>query len=586
MKFNKLMSILMATAVVSSITPATTVKAAIKLEALEGTIVDAKAFMGGKYVFEGYKTEDQDNGIYYFDGQADVIIEDAESMGVKYGMNYINFKEDEILFNLATGQAEEDDEETKLALMENKFRSSVVKKASRYEDTPNLIRQDKIVHDTFSGIWYEYLVAENEDGTGKSYTVYLSDTGKYVDASETLNMVYYNKSGEKIKLDTYDDLDENGLESIFEKALILDQENIYKLVLIAPKADENGIEELNLENNTDLITKLGWLKYAIEYGIITPYIQKISMEQGDKEDGAYIPKQVITCEAYDFDVIDFLVNNIAGKNTARISGNNLYTIELNDDEDEITMKKYVMKKIKDKNSVEGKTLDKRVLELDEDFDYVVDEDIQDYDVDVLGNLWILNKGKVKKFENGKLETKYTVDRSMDNISVYLDNSLIVWNTENEIYSTVSPTPAVEDKVEEEVENPGEDAGSKDEVELISGWIKNTDGTWNFKKEDGNLATGWLKENNIWYYLNTQGVMQTGWIKDGSTWYYLNGSGAMQTGWVKDGAEWYYLNASGAMQTGWIKDTNGKWYYLYNSGAMAYSTVIDGYKLDASGAWIN
>ncbi|MGN0144825.1 MAG: N-acetylmuramoyl-L-alanine amidase family protein, partial [Clostridium sp.] len=62
-------------------------------------------------------------------------------------------------------------------------------------------------------------------------------------------------------------------------------------------------------------------------------------------------------------------------------------------------------------------------------------------------------------------------------------------------------------------------------------------------------------------------------------------GAMQTGWVKVESEWYYLNASGAMQTGWFKDINGKWYYLYSSGAMAYNTVIDGYKLDASGAWI-
>lgn len=40
-----------------------------------------------------------------------------------------------------------------------------------------------------------------------------------------------------------------------------------------------------------------------------------------------------------------------------------------------------------------------------------------------------------------------------------------------------------------------------------------------------------------------------------------------------------------MHTGWLKDTNGKWYYLYNNGAMAYNTVIDGYTLDASGAWI-
>ena len=61
---------------------------------------------------------------------------------------------------------------------------------------------------------------------------------------------------------------------------------------------------------------------------------------------------------------------------------------------------------------------------------------------------------------------------------------------------------------------------------------------------------------------------------------------MQTGWTKDGSNWYYLNVSGKMHTGWLKDTNGKWYYLSKSGAMAYNTIIDGYTLDASGAWIN
>ena len=39
-----------------------------------------------------------------------------------------------------------------------------------------------------------------------------------------------------------------------------------------------------------------------------------------------------------------------------------------------------------------------------------------------------------------------------------------------------------------------------------------------------------------------------------------------------------------MATGW-QQSNGKWYYLNNSGSMASSTVIEGYQLDASGAWV-
>ena len=557
MNFNKIMSIVTGVVVASTIIPAVRVNASVKLEALDGTIYDARAFMSGKYVFDGYKGEDQESGIYFFNGQEDIEIEDVESMGSRYGTNYINFKEDEVLFNLVTGKAEEDDEETRVSMMENKFRSSVMKKADRYEDTPYLIQVGKIGEDIFSGVWYEYIVANSDDldDATEKYTVYLSDSGKYVDSSETLNIVYYDKDGKKINLDTYDDVKKNNnLSVVKEETLLIDAENIYKIIAIM---------------DTD----------KLEAGMnpLTTYALKVSMEQGEKEDGAYIPKSVTSYETYDLDALETIEEYKENKLTARVSGNSLYIIKTEDDS--ITVDRYVMKKIKDKDSVEGKSLDKRVLELDEDFDDIQNEDMQDYDIDVEGNLWVLNKGKVQKLENGKLETKYTVDRTMNNLSVFAENSMIIWNTDEEIYSTVSPEPVVEEDQEE-------DAESKDDIEVTLGWIKNTDGTWIFNNEDGNFATGWLKDNNTWYYLNSQGIMQTGWIKDGSTWYYLNSSGAMQTGWIKDGAEWYYLNSSGAMQTGWIKDTNGKWYYLYNNGAMAYSTVIDGYILDASGAWIN
>lgn len=541
MKFNKLMSLLMGAAVISSVVPTTTANAAIKLQALEGTIYDAKAFKDGVYVFDGYKGEEQDSAMYFFNGKEDVEIEDAETMGSKYGMNYINFKDDEILFNLVTGQAEEDDEETRVSMMENKFRSSVIKKADRYENTPYLIQVGKIAEDIFSGVWYEYVVANSDDldDATEKYTVYLSDSGKYVDASETLNVVYYDKDGNKINLDTYEDVKKNkNLSVVKEETLLIDAENIYKVIAIMDK------NKLTPE----------------EKPLITTYALKVSMEQGDKEDGAYIPKSVTSYETYDLDALETIKDYRANKLTARVSGNSLYIIKTEDDS--VTVDRYIMKKIKDKDSVEGKSLDKRVLELDEDFDDVQNEDMQDYDIDVQGNLWVLNKGKVQKLENGKLETKYTVDRTMDNLSVFAENSMIIWNTDNEVYSVVAPQKAVE---EEKTEESVEGTESKDEVQTVAGWNKNSDGTWSYTKVDGTKANGWLMDNNTWYYLNSEGVMQTGWIKDKE--------------------QWYYLDISGAMHTGWLKDTNGKWYYLYNNGAMAYNTVIDGYTLDASGAWI-
>ena len=40
-----------------------------------------------------------------------------------------------------------------------------------------------------------------------------------------------------------------------------------------------------------------------------------------------------------------------------------------------------------------------------------------------------------------------------------------------------------------------------------------------------------------------------------------------------------------MQTGWIY-SSGKWYYCYPvSGNMATNTIINGYRVDSSGAWV-
>ena len=116
-----------------------------------------------------------------------------------------------------------------------------------------------------------------------------------------------------------------------------------------------------------------------------------------------------------------------------------------------------------------------------------------------------------------------------------------------------------------------------------GWNLNSDGTWTFV-EKGNKVTGWKQVNNLWYFMNDNGVMNTGWKQINNTWYYMNNSGSMMTGWQFINNKWYYLNESGDMATGW-KDVNGIWYYLYSDGSMAYNTIIDGYNLDVSGAWI-
>ena len=59
---------------------------------------------------------------------------------------------------------------------------------------------------------------------------------------------------------------------------------------------------------------------------------------------------------------------------------------------------------------------------------------------------------------------------------------------------------------------------------------------------------------------------------------------METGWIKDKDKWYYLHVDGCMKTGWIKDKD-KWYYLDKNGDMVTNTIIDGYKINHEGVWV-
>lgn len=98
---------------------------------------------------------------------------------------------------------------------------------------------------------------------------------------------------------------------------------------------------------------------------------------------------------------------------------------------------------------------------------------------------------------------------------------------------------------------------------------------------------WIDVNGVWQYNDATGTpIKNNWFYDktyGKN-YYLQADGNMATGWLNNNGKWYYLGTDGAMKTGW-QLINGKWYCLDLQGVMAYDTTINGYKIDANGAWV-
>ena len=123
-------------------------------------------------------------------------------------------------------------------------------------------------------------------------------------------------------------------------------------------------------------------------------------------------------------------------------------------------------------------------------------------------------------------------------------------------------------------------------EVIMGWNKLENGTYKYGTADGYVTSDWKWIGNAWYYFDAEGIMVTGWQQLDGAWYYFYTWGGMAKGWAQVNGTWYYLNPNGGkmLSNGW-NWIDGKCYYFYSWGGMAANTTIDGYKVDASGAWV-
>ena len=182
--------------------------------------------------------------------------------------------------------------------------------------------------------------------------------------------------------------------------------------------------------------------------------------------------------------------------------------------------------------------------------------------------WAAGYGNIAVGEEGY--SKH-LDRDHDGVACEISRSKGAYRSH-----TADGTPLNKQQAASSSEADTNDSGET----TLSGWQQNG-GNWSYY-EDNSTVTDWKKINGTWYYFDGNGVMTTNWQKVSGAWYYMDNSGAMQTDWKKISNAWYYFNADGVMQENrWVGD-----YYLGSSGAMLVNTTTpDGYRVDASGQWI-
>ncbi|MEW9978566.1 N-acetylmuramoyl-L-alanine amidase family protein [Clostridium butyricum] len=593
---SKLTALLVAAAAVTSIVPAT---AAERLRTKEGTITKAIAF-DGAYVYDGYRTDDDDAGLYFNNGKDKMVDEDEDYSYdelAKYGSKYALIQDDEdFLVDLSNGKILDDESvEDKESNTTTKLNTNL-KKADRYgKTTSGAVEIERINKGSFGDIWYMYTATpasdadvETEELVDGKLVGFTNESAKYVDATKTANIYVYSAAKEAtVKVSEFNDevdftgKDKNSykMELSLEEltAVAQDSDYIYAVAKVVPT-------ETKIVKDGENVVTTGDAQY---------FIQKISKSQGDKKDGAYLPKSVTSYQLgagsfsadSDSDDLETVSDLLIGANKAdvvtngvQVKNGNLVITTIEDDKKVVV---YTVKLKKTKldaiNNVDNVDTYIAISDSDEDQDIITNGKTRELavSIDAEGNTWALDKGAIYKFDGSKFKEMYTCDRSLTALDVYNDSNLIAWEEDGDVYTTVNEGKEVTD------EEAGKEDDKTEEV-VKSGWDKNADGTWSYYN-NGAKATGWVQAG-AWYYLNANGIMQTGWVNDNGTWYYCNASGAMQTGWLLDGSTWYYLQANGAMKTGWLLD-NGTWYYLNANGSMAANTTVDGYKLGANGAWI-
>eukprot|EP00828_Plagiopyla_frontata_P014719 TRINITY_DN1919_c0_g3_i1.p1 TRINITY_DN1919_c0_g3~~TRINITY_DN1919_c0_g3_i1.p1 ORF type:complete len:631 (+),score=153.04 TRINITY_DN1919_c0_g3_i1:76-1968(+) len=560
-RFNKTTSLLIAAATVASMVPATGVMAADykRIAAEEGTIYTVIAHKDG-FVVDGNLVDEDTDAVYYLKDGKYTELEDVDS-GVEldiYGEKYADIDDADYYLDLTTGKLTEDDlEEDAIDDAESALRKKI-KSVDRYNENDELPTLVALPSNKFVQGWYK-------DTTTYSTTIFTDAEGNYIDTDYNLGKIKVNFGEDSVNIENTDDQEK--VESttvdaavVGGKVLAQDSDYIYRLATI------------KLESNQAItgVYGKGTAKTTTDAGatLNLNVIQKISKAQAsDEVDDAKYAKSVTnyiiadedgdTCDKSE----DFVT--LAGNDDAVVSVINGKLVVSYFNDGEVTAQTLTLKSKRGFYYTEAESDST--------------EDAVAVDTDVNGNVYRLDGGYVYKFDNTDDWTKlYKVDGAMEEINVYDEDNMVVWNEDDEVYSIIASESATTEETEE-----------TEEVAAKTGWAQNADGTWNYFNADGSKATGWVKSpaSGIWYYMNANGVMMTnGWVKDNGVWYYLQANGAMKTGWLKDGANWYYLQASGAMKTGWLND-RGTWYYLNGSGAMLSNTTVNGYVLGANGAWI-
>ena len=639
---NKITALLVAAASVMSVVPAMADSStASRLGSKDGHITNAVAFKDGKYVYQGYKSDDDTDSIYYNAGDKDKEIDDISdaTLNAAYADKYAfaNDGSDQYLVDLTSGSESDDttpkdDIDTAATKLQTKLN-----KTDRYKKAGSDISvsasdlevgQDKADEDTsglytipgnkFGDAWYSYSAKTSSSDAQKYVANYTTDAngvkdgylygftdgnGKYIDASYTANVYAYStEEGKTVKIENYssnaDDQDSDSklLATLLQKpvALTQDKDNIYALVTVQITDFSANAKKIG---GTTTASAVDFSKDGAKASTVRTFIQKISKAQGDQKDDAYLPKTVESYEIgnnggdeYDCgdanDAYGAMTDATGVKDLAALTQEDVVIRTSNGEVKPVfTINNGDLVAIVSSTSkVKGETLKFKKDKVK----YKTFPGYKKYDSTTASQAGVDDKTKFDQ---------YLVEKDSDD-SVDLDNNSDVNGALSYDIDVDGNLWVVADGKIYEYKAGGDMTKVytvDSALDAISVYDENSIFTWEVNGDiyttvnEGKAVTSGEAGT-------TTGAVtaQTGWVQlaDG-TWNFYDATGTkLVNNWANVGGVWYYLKADGVMATGWAQ-VGGTWYYLNASGAMQTGWVNDNgtwYYLQSSGAmatgWVN
>jgi hypothetical protein len=631
---NKVTALLVAAASIMSVVPAMAADTT-RLGNKDGTVKQAIAFGDGSYSYYGYRTDDDDTGIYYNnDGGAtkeklDSDLEDYRynndsKYGTKYAYAKENSNDDEYLIDLSTGKIVDDETvEEKADNAKSKFVSKA-KKADRYQDalskssdiqsifdsaynTAGANKFTQILPGQFGEVYYKFEVTTGASITYKdvagqttssavNYIGFTSDTGSYVDLTKETNIrIFSSKTGRAEYIKQYGEEDKDAklkVDLINVEAIAQDADYIYTLTRVA----------VTDTNNTTLYNTAALPQEQL-------FIQKVSKAQGSKDDDeAYTAKSIDSYQlqapnaggsvneiynegdftaAYDkligSDATEKLLGVVVKDSTLYI-----YAAKLNGDadfSDKLQVWKLKLGKFKKDVKIGGVTLKKDVdtnaVKKDGDTD---DGDVIDFALDSS----VAEDQGLQGLELVAKDSKYgdiqIAGRDLYKLpSVSIDTTGNVWAIEK---GKVIKYSGTDKSTVYTVDRAMNAIDAYDEKNIIV-WDVTGDVYTNISEGHKTTVNDGIAVDP------TVGVTTpatVGWVKDATTggWSFYDVNGVKTANyWANDNGTWYWIKADGVMATGWVQ-VAGTWYFLAGSGAMQTGWLNDNgtwYYLASSGAML-